>query len=287
MLLRDPLVHFLAVGAILFAVFIWRGDEAPADLVRVTADRIEQIRQAAAVLEGRPPTAAELRTLIEPVIRDEVYYREALALGLDVDDDEVRTRLVEKMRYLMENLADPEPASPEDLRAFYDEEPERFTIPEHATFDQVFFSPGQRGDELANDVRSALAALQGGADSAEYGDRTPLERRLLDAPRERVQVLFGDGLTEAVFSGARNQWLGPFTSDFGEHLIRVAEREAARVPEFDEIRGDVGTVFAADRRRTANESAYQQIRAHYDIVIDWPADLAADSARSQPGGLAE
>jgi hypothetical protein len=272
MLLRDPLVHFLAVGAVLFAVFLWRGQEAPVDQVRVTADRIAQLRRAATVLEGRPPTATELRSLVEPVVRDEIYYREALALGLDVDDDQVRTRLIEKMRYLTENLADPEPPSSEALREFYDDDPQRFTIPEQATFDQVFFSPSERGDALAADVAEALAALQAGADPADVGDRTPLESRLTDAARERVQILFGDSLTAAVFSGARNRWLGPFTSDFGEHLIRVVDRTAARVPAFEEIVDRVRTVYAEDRRRAANEAAYQEIRGHYDVVIEWPDD---------------
>jgi hypothetical protein len=279
MLLRDPLVHFLAVGALLFAVFLWRGsDEAQFNEVRIGADRVEQIRRAVSLLEGRELSAAELRASIEPEIQAEVYYREALALGLDVEDDQVRDRLIEKMRYLTENLADPEPASPEDLRAFYEQDPERFLIQEHATFDQVFFSPSQRGEALASDVEDALAALEAGAEPAGYGDRTPLESRLTDAARERVQILFGDELTAAVFSGPANQWLGPFTSDFGQHLIRVIRRADARVPPYEEIVEQVSAVYADDRRRAANEAAYQEIRGHYDVVIEWPADLAGSAA---------
>ena len=121
-LLKDPLVHFLLIGAALFAVSAWRGESVSAgrDAIVVTAEQVAQARAAAAVLQGREPTPEELEALVEPTIRDEVMYREALALGLDVNDDEVRRRLIEKMSYLTQDLADPEPSSEEALRQFYD-----------------------------------------------------------------------------------------------------------------------------------------------------------------------
>src|SRR5690606_26552218 len=130
-LLKDPLVHFLVLGAALFAVSAWRGDVPEAgcrERIVIGPAQIEQVRQAATLLQGRPPSQAELAELIEPAVREEIFYREALALGLDENDDEVRRRLVEKMQYLTTDLADPEPASDEELRAFYAQEPERFRL---------------------------------------------------------------------------------------------------------------------------------------------------------------
>ena len=276
MLLKDPLVHFLLIGAVLFALLRWQSDggrENPQEIV-ITAEQLTQLRQATAVLQGREPTRAELEQLVEPAIREEVYYREALALGLDVDDDEVRRRLVEKMQYLTEDLVDPEPASEEELRAFFDAAPERFLIPELVTFDQVFFSPSTRGDALAGDVEEALAALRDGAEPADVGDRTPLQERFEDAPRERVAVLFGEDMTNAVFTLPPGDWSGPYQSDFGAHLVRVISRSVARQPTFDQVREQAREAFAADRRRTANERAYAEMRARYDVVVDWPEPLA-------------
>ena len=276
MLLKDPLVHFLLIGAALFALLRWQSDggrENPQEIV-ITAEQLTQLRQATAVLQGREPTRAELEQLVEPAIREEVYYREALALGLDVDDDEVRRRLVEKMQYLTEDLVDPEPASEEELRAFFDAAPERFLIPELVTFDQVFFSPSTRGDALAGDVEEALAALRDGAEPADVGDRTPLQERFEDAPRERVAVLFGEDMTNAVFTLPPGDWSGPYQSDFGAHLVRVISRSVARQPTFDQVREQAREAFAADRRRTANERAYAEMRARYDVVVDWPEPLA-------------
>ena len=272
MWLRDPLVHFLLVGAALFAFFMWRGEAGSDDPQRIviTGQQIRELREAAAVLQGREPTRAELEALLEPAIREEVYYREALALGLDVNDDEVRRRLFEKMQYLTEDIADPEPASEEELREFFAIAPERFTIPALVTFDQVFLSPGERGESLDADVAAALEALRDGAAPTELGDRTPLQDRFVDAARDRVEVLFGADLTAAAFALPPGDWSGPYRSDFGVHLIRVISRSDAREPEFDEVRAQAAEMFAADRRQRANAAAYAEMRERYDVVVEWP-----------------
>jgi hypothetical protein len=271
-LLRDPLVHFLLAGGALFAVFYWRGDaagNAGQDIV-IDAAQVEQLSEAAALLRGRPLAADELAAVVAPAIRDEVMYREALALGLDVDDDQVRERLIEKMQYLSQDLADPEPASESELRAFFDASPELFLIPEAVTFDQIFFSPRERGEALQSDVQAALAALAGGQSSEDLGDRTPLQARFVDAPRERVEVLFGAPLTDAAFTMAPGQWAGPYESDFGLHLIRLLERRAARQPSFDEAREQARQAFAAERRKAANETAYARMLERYRVRVEWP-----------------
>jgi hypothetical protein len=273
-LLKDPLVHFLAIGLVLFAISAWRG-EAPStgrERIVVTAQQVADARAAASALQGREPTSEELATLIEPTVRDEVLYREALALGLDENDDEVRRRLVEKMSYLTQDLADPEPSSPDELRAFYDASPERFTIPSLVTFDQVFFSPGARGAALEADAAAGLAALRAGRPPAEVGDRTPLRESYADAPREQVAVLFGEQIAAALFSAEPGDWMGPYASDFGLHLVRLRSRSAERLPPYDEIAARVAEEFGAQRRREANERAYQEMRARYEIVIETPDD---------------
>ena len=269
-LLKDPLVHFLAIGAALFAVAAFRGQSVTTgrEQIVVTAEQVTQARAAAAALQGREPTSEELRALIEPTVRDEVLYREALALGLDVNDDEVRTRLIEKMNYLTQDLADPEPSSEQELRQFYEASPDVFTIPSLVSFDQVFFSPGSRGDALEADAAAGLAALRAGRPAAEVGDRTPLRESYDDAPREQVAVLFGDELADALFNAPPGAWTGPFRSDFGLHVVRLRGRSDARLPPYEEIAARVAEEFGAQRRREANERAYQEMRARYDVVIE-------------------
>jgi peptidyl-prolyl cis-trans isomerase C len=279
-LIKDPLVHFLAIGLALFAVAAWRGQSVSTgrEEIVVTAEQVAQARAAAAVLQGREPTPEELAALIEPTIRDEVMYREALALGLDENDDEVRRRLIEKMSYLTQDLADPRPPSEQDLREFYAVNPAAFTIPAVVSFDQVFLSPGTRGEQLEADAAAALAALRAGRTPAEVGDRTPLRESYDDAPREQVAVLFGDALADALFDAAPGEWTGPFRSDFGLHLVRLNRRSEARLPSYDEIAARVAEEYGAQRRREANEQAYREMRARYNVVIEQPL---AESAPPQ------
>ena len=271
-ILKDPLVHFLVIGAALFALSSWRGESMRAgrERILITADQVASARDAAALLQGHAPTADELAALVEPAIREEVLYREALALKLDDNDDEVRRRLVEKMQYLTQDLADPEAGSEAELEAFYSANPARFETPELVTFDQVFLSPAERGNALPVDAEAALAKLRAGANPVETGDRTPLRASYADAPRDQVAILFGEPLAHAVFTLAPGDWTGPFQSDFGLHLVRLQKRTERRLPPFAEIRDRVAAELAADRRRTRNEADYQRMRSHYDVVVEQP-----------------
>ena len=276
--LKDPLVHFLLIGASLFVLSAWRGERIRGGRERivVTADQVAQVRDATELLKGRAPTDEELAALIEPTIRDEVLYREALALKLDVNDDEVRRRLVDKMNYLTQDTADPAPSSDAELRRFYDESSARFERPELATFDQVFFSPAERGDSVDAVAKAGLAALRSGRSPDEVGDHTPLRGIYENAPRDQVEVLFGDAVAEALFTMPPGDWTGPFKSDFGLHAVRLRARSARRLPPFDEIRDQVAAEFAADRRRERNEAEYRRMRAHYDVVVEKPAPRSAN-----------
>lgn len=270
---KDPLIHFLLAGGLLFALFYLRGgtgSESRPQVV-ITAAQIEELGRTAGLLRGRELTREELVAVVEPAIREEILYREALALGLDVNDDEVRRRLVEKMQYLSEDLADPEPATEAELEAFFQASPERFRIPEIVSFDQIFFSPRERGDAIEADVAAALAALRAGSDPEDFGDRTPLQARFGDAPRDRVEVLLGTRLTEALFMLSLGEWSGPYESDFGLHLVRVIDRSAARLPTFEEVRELALQVYAQQRRSEANARAYDEMRARYDVVVQWPS----------------
>jgi hypothetical protein len=262
----------------LFVLSAWRGERIRGGRERivVTADQVAQVRDAAELLKGRAPTDEELAALIEPTIRDEVLYREALALKLDVNDDEVRRRLVDKMSYLTQDTADPAPSSDAELRRFYDESSARFETPELATFDQVFFSPAERGDSVDAVAKAGLAALRSGRSPDEVGDHTPLRGIYENAPRDQVEVLFGDAVAEALFTMPPGDWTGPFKSDFGLHAVRLRARSARRLPPFDEIRDQVAAEFAADRRRERNEAEYRRMRAHYDVVVEKPAPRSAN-----------
>jgi hypothetical protein len=274
-LLKDPLVHFLLIGAALFAVSAWRGEmiRAGRERITITAEQVSKAGDTAALTQGRALSPAELNDLVESMVREEVLYREALALGLDKNDDEVRRRLVEKMNYLTQDLADPA-SSPDELQAFYTASPQLFTIPPLVSFDQVFFSPNERGDKLDAGAVAGLAALRAGKPPDQVGDHTPLRAAYDDAPRDQIRVLFGDQMADALFTAPPGDWAGPYRSDFGLHLVRLRGRTEARLPPYDEIAARVAEEFGAKRRREANEAAYRRLRANYNVIVETPAASA-------------
>jgi hypothetical protein len=174
------------------------------------------------------------------------------------------------MNYLTQDLADPG-SSPEELRAFYTASPELFTVPPLVSFDQVFFSPMERGDKVEAAAAEGLAELRAGKPPDQVGDHTPLRPAYDDAPRDQIRVLFGDEIAEHLFGSPPGDWTGPYRSDFGLHLVRLRSRTEARLPSYDEIAARVAEEFGAKRRREANEAAYRKMRAHYDVTIETPA----------------
>jgi len=277
MLRKDPLIHFLVIGGILFASLSWFG-RAPESLERIviTADEVAALSRTAELLQGRPPSEQELDALIENAVREEIYFRRALALELDVDDDEVRRRLIEKMRYLTENTADPEPPET-DLERYFEANPAHFRIPPLVTFDQLFFSPRLRGDSVLADTNAALASLREGSASDVVGDSTPLDDRFEDANPDRVRILFGDALTDAVFAEPTGVWFGPFESDFGWHLVRIVARSDARDPTYAEVESLVRETYAAELLAEANEAAFAEMRAFFDVVVQREADQVPET----------
>ena len=106
--LREPLLHFLAIGSLIFLLYTALSGpaEVPADKIVVGPERIEQLAKRFQAVWLRPPADGELRALIEEFVREEIYYREALALGLDRNDTVVRRRLRQKMEFLTDSSAD-------------------------------------------------------------------------------------------------------------------------------------------------------------------------------------
>ena len=276
MLRKDPLVHFLVIGALMFAALSVLAPGERPESILITADTVERLRESATLLQGRPPTDEELADLVGDAVRDEVYYREALAQGLDADDTVVRQRLIEKMRELNENVVEPVPPET-DLEAWFVDQAARFRSPELVTFDHVFFSPRERGETVRTDAETALSSLEGGADPAAVGDNTPLGARFAAADDARVRVLFGDALTAAVFGAELDRWIGPYESDFGWHVVRVVERTPARDPAFAEVEQVVREAYAAERLEAANAEALAQMLQRFEVRVEWQAGSAPES----------
>jgi peptidyl-prolyl cis-trans isomerase C len=271
-LLKDPLVHFVLLGAAIFAFFAVIQDDARNDQrIVVTEAEIDGLWQAMSMLNGEAPTEAEIRQLVEPRIREEVLYREALALGLDQDDSQIRQRLVEKMSFLTEDLAPAEPPTDAELAEFFAANRQAFEEPARVSFEQLYFSPSQHGDGMVAAAEAALERLAEHGEMPAVQSSSTVARNYDAVSADDLGGELGTEFAAAVFAlAADNSWHGPIRSLFGVHLVRVTAHSEARQPALDDIRERVVTAFNAERRRLANEAAYRDLRARYDIVIEIP-----------------
>jgi hypothetical protein len=281
--LREPLVHFLALGALLFVLNGMFGSSAPVDpTITVSEPEIARLLQLFSAQWQRPPTRAELDGLVEQQIREEVLYREAVALGLDQNDTIVRRRLVQKLEFLSQDLVDENP-SEADLRAFFEDNAARFEEPAMLTFTHVYLNPDGRGDSMRADAERLLTGLRAGTagDTAELGDTFLLPLSFAGRSQREVAGLFGADFAADLATLEIGSWQGPIGSGYGAHLVLVQQRVDAHVPEFGSVRDKVRTEYLSVQRRDADETMYRQLRGRYRIEVLWPAEIEAASEAAE------
>jgi hypothetical protein len=272
-LLRDPLFHFVVLGAVLFFVYAMAsGLFAPGDVRRIEIDgpTIEFLAGTFERQWGRPPMPEELQGLVRSRVREEVLYREALAVGLDRNDAVVRRRMVQKMELLSQDLAllaDPTDA---ELRAFHAENIDDYRVPPRISFSHVYFNVDRRGTAAEDDARRVLADLRAQdpppPSAPELGDRLMLETDHVLRSPDQVRQMFGSEFSEALFE-LEPGWHGPVVSSYGIHLVNVIERLEGRLREIDEIRDRLVNDFNRMRRDRANEALYEGLAKGYEVVI--------------------
>lgn len=272
-MVREPLVHFLVLGAAFFGLYLAVGQQPfDSDLkLRVTSGTVERIRTTWQRQWGRPPSDVELRNLVEQHIREEVLYREALAWGLGEDDTIVRRRLVQKIEFLSEDLA--VQAEPDDveLANFLAADPQRYRVPARFSFAHVYLSRDLRGDAVFGDAERVLAELRSASPeslTSGLGDRFMLQYEYVRKSEVEIGRLFGSGFGERLAVLEIGDWQGPIESGYGLHLVRVEERLDSRLPALAEIRGKVEGDYLTERRREANSAFYRGLRARYEIEVE-------------------
>jgi hypothetical protein len=273
-LLREPLLHFLVLGALLFGLYQWLGGPAAGaaggDIV-VTGGRIRNLTDTFARTWQRPPTAEELDGLVEDYIREEVLYREGVALGLDRDDTIIRRRLRQKLEFVSEDAANAVAPTDADLAEFLAKNADRYRVDSRLTFTQVFLDASKRGGQLEADAAALLDALRGRGDAldpASLGDGLMLDPRYEQATEDDVARLFGVEFEAALRGQPVGEWVGPLKSGYGAHLVRIDARVPGREATLAEVRDEVARDWSAARRQQLLDEHYRQLRGRYQVRIE-------------------
>jgi hypothetical protein len=259
-LAREPLLHFAALGALIFAVHAFhQRPRAAGDRIVVDQAMLARLDDAFRRAWLREPTRDERAEMVLDQIDDEILYREALARHLDRDDPAVRRRLIEKVTVSEQPhgpIAEPSEA---ELRRWFEEHRHHFREAARFSFRQIFFDPRRRGSAVNDHARAALSvarAPQAASQAGPPGDPGSLPAEVTSMPEVQLGHLFGKGFVDSLASVALRSWQGPLSSTQGLHLVWVTERLPARDPPFEEVRSAVRADWL-----TARSKGYLQAAA--------------------------
>ena len=275
-LIREPFIHFILLGAAIFVANHFlsaRADNQPGKIVIKQGD-IASMMIGFSRTWQRPPTREELDGLIRDRVREEVYYREAVALGLDRDDPIIRRRLQQKLQFVTDDVTAPAEPTDAELSEYLKTHADVFRPDRQFSFNQVYFDPAKHREGLARDVEKLLTQLQGHGSSdldlASLGDTFLLEHRFEAASTAEIARQFGDKFVAKLSDVPIGQWFGPVESGYGIHLVFVEKRTDARLPELAQVRDAVRRELTNARRVESNEKFFQHLLKRYSVTVEKP-----------------
>src|SRR4029453_11753332 len=291
-LLHEPLVHFLLIGGLLFAIHSLTpaGSASPGASweIRLSYDDLGQLVLVFKSQWRREPTAEEFNRIVEDKVQGEILYREAVAMGPDKNDEIVRRRMAQKMQFLAEDVAAAREPTSAELRAWYEKNSASFAQPPRLSFRHLYFSPDRRGARAREDAAQALAKLASQPQDAKIAVSLAHPFMFQDHYRDRAPDFlgkeFGPQFARAVATLPPASWQGPIESGFGWHLVFVDTMIPGRGRAFEEIEPDVRTAWLAEQKALAWRKAYREMRAKYTVLLPVPPDPTAASGGPSPSG---
>jgi hypothetical protein len=291
-LIREPLVQFLLLGALLFVYFEWKGGGSGPGSTRIsiTPGLVAHLASGFARTWQRPPTDAELKGLVDDYVKEEIATREATAMGLDRDDTIIRRRLRQKMEFLVDDAVGATPPTDAEIRAWLEKHPGAFHPEPQVVLRQVYVSARRGGVPAPAEAQRLLARLRAAGPDARIdtlGDPSMLPRELPLGPLSEVTRAFGTEFAARIDAIEPGRWTGPVESPYGLHLVLVRERVAAAPPALADVRPLVERELLAERRRTQLQALYERLLAKYTVAIEMPKDEAvgkpASTAQAEGG----
>jgi hypothetical protein len=269
-LYKEPLLHFLIIGALIFVLFSIVNKEESIESenkIVVSIAEIERLSDNWSKKWNRPPTERELMGLVDSYIKEEVYYREALALGLDQNDTILRRRLMQKMEFLSNDLAELNTPDESALNKYFLDNQEKYELPAQVSFTHIYFSLDKRGAKAFEDAKNVLSEPNT-LRASEKGDSFMLQYDFVQETPFEVGRLFGKSFAEQIFQLETDTWLGPIESGYGLHLVRISEKVDSRMPELASVIDKVRTDLMFERRQKMNKEIYERFKERYEIVVE-------------------
>jgi hypothetical protein len=268
-LLGEPLLHFAVLGLALFVLYGFLNNDSDyvADEIVIDQQRQSMLTAEFQKVWQRPPTDEEYQSLIDARIREEVLYREGLALGYDRNDPVIRRRVAQKMSFVADGMA-PENPDDSELEAWLQANIDDYQIPAEYTLQQVYIDPQRHRDDLDAVLGSMHARLSGGDASETEGDFTSLPGEITSESSLNIVRVFGTEFVSALADLAIGNWQGPIKSGYGLHFVMISEYIPARDPQLEEVRSALQRDLSNDQSKKINQAFYAALRERYTIRIE-------------------
>lgn len=270
-LLKEPLLHFLALGVLIYFAYGWLSkDQREAGEIVVTRGQQEHLATVFSRTWQRPPTPQEFEALLRDFLREEIAFREGMAMGLDQGDTIIRRRMRQKLELLTEDIVGLSDPTEEQLAEYLQENPATFRVEPRLSLRQIYISRDRRGESAEQDAQDLLERLENEPDMdwQTLGDPLPLGESFDRVRLGEVEGLFGQEFAAELAQLERGVWSGPVESGYGLHLVTVDHFEPSRNPDLDEVRDRVRTEWFAERRLIATDELYKRLAEKYTIDFE-------------------
>lgn len=268
-LLREPLVHFLVVGLLVFLVNnFWTGGQSEDEQTIVVSESVlARLDDTWTRTTGREPSAEDRKGLIAQYVEEEALAREARRLGLAEGDEIIKRRLAQKMRFMAEGTSKNNDPSDSELKSWFDANKDKFNIAERRSFNHIYFSPEQHGDAVYQIAEAARGKLQNGARWQSLGDPFMQKRTYVTVPEAEVTRAFGPDFSQAIFALPKGEWSKPVGSAFGLHLVRIESIDQAAAADFAANRDRIREAFVEAKAEDSRQKEIARIVERYAVTV--------------------
>ena len=273
-LLKEPLLHFILLGCLLFALYgIVNKQNDSENVILIDDFDMNNIIASWEMQWKRLPTDEELKNLVDLNIKQEIFYQEALKMNLDHNDEIIKRRLAQKMQFLSNDLAAMTEPTDEELKKFYDANFENYLNPPIHSFYQIIFSPDHRKDPK-NDAEKTLLKFKDVTfeKMKNKGDALPFPFFYENQDANEIDRQLGMQFSETLETLKTNTWTGPIKSGFGYHLIYITDKKKSQKPDFKDVKKDLLRDLEYENQKQLNEQLLQELKKNYKIQFDLDSD---------------
>ena len=279
-ILQEPLLHFLLIGAGLFVAYAAVNPDAGGDKRIVVDDgRINNLMAVFEKTWNRQPTRKELKSLVDDYVLEEIYYREALKMGIDKNDAMIRRRLRQKMEFFASaatSMVEPDSA---ELQQYLEEHADKYQTDSRYSFEQVYISTDRSQTELEKVLNRTQQLLK--QDEGADGDATLLPKSLNSVTAFEVERNFGSGFSKLLDEQPLGVWSEPLQSGLGLHFVKLNTRDAGELPPLQQVRDAVVRDWMYDKTQTLRADLERKLLNEYEVVIDLPTKSDSKIASSE------